>query len=104
LEDEGRVFGIKFRPGAFYPFVKTPISRFTSKIIPLEKIFGAESLEWEASVLAEDDDQKMIELGEDFLRALLPEPDENVTTVNQVIDCIVADRSILRVDDVVAQL
>src|SRR3984893_2759754 len=29
LENKGQVFGIKFKPGAFYPFVKVPISRFT---------------------------------------------------------------------------
>src|SRR5262245_33860306 len=26
LTDKGQVFGIKFRPGAFHPFVRTPIS------------------------------------------------------------------------------
>src|SRR5262245_1428454 len=29
LEGQGLVFGVKFRPGAFYPLVKTPVSRFT---------------------------------------------------------------------------
>src|SRR5690348_9956012 len=27
LEGKGRVFSIKFKPGAFYPFVKVPVSQ-----------------------------------------------------------------------------
>src|SRR5262245_47999702 len=30
LEDQGKVFGVKFRPGAFYPFVRWPVSRITN--------------------------------------------------------------------------
>src|SRR5438045_3865874 len=29
LEGQGRVLGVKFRPGAFYPFYKAPVSGFT---------------------------------------------------------------------------
>src|SRR3990172_127132 len=40
LEGKGWVFGIKFRPGAFYPFAKFPLSRMTDKLLMLEEIFG----------------------------------------------------------------
>src|SRR5262249_25315341 len=33
LKDQGRVFGIKFLPGAFYPFLKSPVSRITDKVL-----------------------------------------------------------------------
>src|SRR5258707_7508445 len=40
LEGNGWVFGIKFKPGAFYPFIQSPVSRFTNVSISLEDIFG----------------------------------------------------------------
>src|SRR5262245_54395762 len=36
LEGAGQVFGIKFRPGAFYPFLKSPVSQLRDKAIWLE--------------------------------------------------------------------
>src|ERR1700712_406493 len=30
LEDQGRVFGVKFRPGAFYPFIKSSVAKLTN--------------------------------------------------------------------------
>ncbi len=36
IKGKGRVFGIKFRPGGFYPFARCPVSRFTNRVVPLE--------------------------------------------------------------------
>lgn len=104
LENNGQVFGIKFRPGAFYPFVQTQVSQFTDVIMPVNAIFGEEICRLESVILSESDDGKMVERAEDFLRAQLPEPDENIALINQIIDHIIADRTIIRVDDVVDQL
>jgi AraC-like DNA-binding protein len=43
----------------------------------------------------------MIGLVECFLRERLPAPDNNVIVINQIIDCIIADRTITKVDDIV---
>jgi AraC-like DNA-binding protein len=103
LEGKGRVFGIKFRPGAFYPFVKYPISQLTDSSMSLYDTFGVESTALE-TILTLDDERDMVELAESFIRARLPEHDENVAIIHQIVDCIVDDRTIRKVDDVVNRL
>jgi AraC-like DNA-binding protein len=100
LEGEGQVFGIRFRPGAFYPFVKTPVSAFTDRSVPLCEALGADAAALEAAMLTLDD-EGMVEVAERFLRERLPDPDPNLTLINSIVDCIMDDRTILRVDDLV---
>jgi AraC-like DNA-binding protein len=101
LVGEGQVFGIRFRPGAFYPFVQTPASAFTDRSVPLCEALGADAGALEAAMLTLDDDG-MTEVVERFLRERLPQRDPNVIFINDIVDCIVDDRAILRVDDLVA--
>lgn len=100
LEGAGKVFGVKFRPGGFYPFVKSPVSRFTDGCLSLEDAFGVDSRPLAAAILCPDDESGMIERAECFLRERLPERDDKVTAINAMIDHIIAERTITRVDDV----
>jgi len=43
LEGDGMVFGIKFRPGAFYPFVHWTISEFTDRAVAIGDVFGPDA-------------------------------------------------------------
>jgi AraC-like DNA-binding protein len=104
LEGKGRVFGIKFRPGAFYPFVKSPVSHFTNQTISVIDVFGEDGLALEKTILALEDEKEMVELAEAFLRARLPEEDENIALINQIIECIVSHREISKVDGVVRHM
>lgn len=104
LENKGRVFGVKFRPGGFYPFVKTPISSFTDRAVSLRDMFGVADKALEEAILGRENESEMIGLVENFLCGRLPEQDETVTAVNQIIDCIIADRSITKVDQLVNRL
>jgi AraC-like DNA-binding protein len=103
LENDGRVFGIKFRPGAFYPFVKSPISQLTDRAVAVGDVFGTEAQALEATLLAQSDAEKMIELFELFLRARLPERDENIALINQIVDQVIADRAITKVAEVASR-
>ena len=105
LKDKGRVFGVKFKPGAFYPFVKSPVSRLTDGSISFWDAFGVDSKPLEEAILSLEDkrEAKMIELAENFIRERLPERDENVEVINQIVDCIIANRAITRVDDIVSR-
>ncbi|MEO8394890.1 MAG: helix-turn-helix domain-containing protein [Chloroflexota bacterium] len=102
IEGKGQVFGVKFRPGAFYPFIKIPMTQLTDRTLPVGEIFGIDDKALEDAVLSLDDDEAMIALVESFLRDHLPERDENITLINQIVDCIVDDRRIIKVDDIVA--
>ncbi|MEO8609651.1 MAG: AraC family transcriptional regulator [Chloroflexota bacterium] len=104
LTGQGQVLGVKFRPGAFYPFVKTPVAQFTDDAICLEDVFGVATEPLEKAILSRTEDGQMVELVEHFLRGRLPERDETITQVNRIIDRIVADRSITKVDDLLDHL
>ena len=103
LENKGRVFGIKFKPGAFYPFVKVPVSRFTNATFSFKDIFGDESKALEEALLTQEDEGEMVKIAEQFLRERFPEQDTNVRVINEMIDYIIAHREITKVDDVVSQ-
>lgn len=104
LKGKGQVFGIKFRPGAFYPFLKVPVSRFTDSSISLQAAFGIDSKPLEDGMLSLENEAQMVELAENFLRERLPEQDENVELVNRIVNCIINDPEILMVDDLVKRL
>lgn len=104
LDGAGMCFGVKFNPGAFHPFLKTSIAQLTDHSIPISQIFGVEGDLLAESILAQNDSNEMMALMEDFLRPRLPEIDPNVARINQIVDCIQADRTITKVDEVVARL
>jgi AraC-like DNA-binding protein len=104
LEGEGLVFGVKFRPGAFYPFLKAPVSMLNDTCLSLEEGLGVDTQKLEDAILSREDDGEMIAIMESILRARLPEQDENVTEVNRIVDYIIAHRNITKVDDVVRRL
>lgn len=105
LCEQGLAFGIKFRPGAFYPFVKTPISRLTDRRVPLMEIFAEAGLALEQAILqVENDEDKMVATAESFIHNQLPDRDKNIILVNQIVDSIAADKSIIKVDDVTERM
>jgi AraC-like DNA-binding protein len=103
IENAGTVFGIKFRPGAFYPFVKWPLSRLAGSSIGLCEVFGVEGAILEAEILPLADEGQMVRAAENFLRPRLPEPDESAALVNRIVDCIVDERGITRVEQLVSR-
>src|SRR6266852_1346155 len=83
LENKGRVFGIKFKPGAFYPFVKSPVSQITNGSLCFWDAFGIDSKALEEAILSCEDEGEMVELAEKFLRERLPERDKHVREINE---------------------
>lgn len=104
LQGKAAAFGVKFRPGGFYPFLKQPIVQITDTSISLREAFGVDSTAVEQAILATDDHATMIRLFEDFLLAHLPAADPTVAQINQIVDRISADRTITRVDDIADRL
>ena len=102
IEGKGQVFGIKFKPGGFYPFLKSPISKLTDRTLRVGEVFDIDDKALEDAVLSLDDNEAKITLVENFLRKHLPERDENIPLVNQIVDCVINDRHVLKVDDLVA--
>jgi AraC-like DNA-binding protein len=101
LEEKGRIFGIKFRPGGFYPFVRTPVTKFTDRVVDVACVFGPSGRELEADVLSPDDEQKRVAAADRFLERRLPPRDEVVTLINEIVSRVVSDRGLSKVDDLV---
>ncbi|HEX2621156.1 MAG TPA: AraC family transcriptional regulator [Phototrophicaceae bacterium] len=104
VQNRGRVFGIKFRPGAFYPFMQSSISALTNRTLPPEQVFDVDGRTLEAAVLPLKEQVQMIARVEQFLQQHLPMLDPNVTLINQIVDCIIDNRSVTRVEDIALQM
>ena len=100
LAGKGWVFGIKFRPGAFYPLYRAPIATLTNRVVGLDTVFGPAGLEYEQRVLTCTSVAEMIDCAEEFLRRRLPPPDRNVALIHDVVEQIAADRTIIRVSEI----
>lgn len=103
LEGKGQVFGVKFRPGAFYPFLRSPISQLTDTEIGLEDAFGIDSSALEQAIFAQPGQEQQMEVVEQFLRSRQPERDVTLEEINRLVEGITADRTITKVDDVVCR-
>ncbi len=95
-EGAGRAFCIKFRPGAFYPFVNTPVSGFTDKRVNLSEVFGAAGLALETAIRAAKEDKPGIEIAEQFLRSRHPVRDDTVVLIHRIIERVAADRALTK--------
>ena len=103
LEGEGRVFGVKFRPGSFRPFLRAPASSLTDRVVPAGRIFGSDAAGYAASVRSTDDDASLVTLAESFLRARLPSYDAGaLAEVHRLVERAERDRSLTRVEALAA--
>jgi AraC-like DNA-binding protein len=97
----GRVFGVKFRPGAFRPFLGAPVAELTDRMRPLATLWGPADAEALAADLARARElPDLVAAAERHLRAHWPQPDPEVGTVGRIINALLYDRTITRVDDV----
>jgi AraC-like DNA-binding protein len=100
LKGDDRILGVKFRPGAFYPFFHEPVSRIANTSLPAQQVFP-HVLTAEKSVLACRDDRAMVDAAAQFLMAYLPPSDPNVDTACEIVEEIANDRCVTRVEHVI---
>ncbi|NUT49056.1 MAG: AraC family transcriptional regulator [Saccharothrix sp.] len=86
LDGTGRVFGVAFRPGAFRPFLRAPVQSITDRSAPAATLFD--------HLPAHAD----LDSVEHVLRRALPEPDPRSRQAVEVVDRIVGDPALTRVD------
>jgi AraC-like DNA-binding protein len=88
LEGASRVFGIKFRPGGFRPFLGSSVGALANRVVPLQEIFGASAQSWESALLSLQEDDALTEAASEFLRARIPAPDSNVALATRLVEQI----------------
>jgi AraC-like DNA-binding protein len=99
LEDRHTVFGVRFRPGGFRPFLGRPVRDITGRFLPIGEVFGPGGTELEPAVLAVGSAEEMVALVEKFLSSVLPEPDPTVDFVARMVAEVANDAQLLRVDE-----
>jgi AraC-like DNA-binding protein len=96
----GGVFGIKFRPGGFLPFLGRPVSDITGVVLPSEQLWGEAATALAERMAAARGVDRQVALVEAFLRERWPPPDPQVELVQRIVAALLHDRTIARVDDV----
>src|SRR5215831_2457883 len=72
LSGRGRVFGVKFRPAGFRPFLGRPVSALADRTLPVAAVFGADGDAFLGRALALDEDAELAAAADAFLAARLP--------------------------------
>lgn len=102
LKEQGHILGIKFRPGAFYPFFRQPVSSIANSAVPAAQVFSdAEACE--QRVLTRGEDRDMVVTAAAFLAAHLPAHDPNVGMARDMVEAIATDVRVTRVEHLVAR-
>lgn len=102
LSDQDSILGIKFRAGAFYPFFGKPVSMIANASVIAEHVFP-DAKSAEQRVLACGDDHAMVEAAAEFLISHLPARDPNVEIASRIVEAVVNDGAITRVEHLTAR-
>ena len=103
LSGKDRILGIKFRPGAFYPFFRQSVCSIASRAIPAVEVFpNADAATDE--VLGQRSDLDMVEAAARFLEAHVPSRDPQVQFAGRAVGEIVENRGVTRVQHLVSRL
>ena len=102
LKGKDCIFGIKFHPGAFYPFLRKPISAIADTSILATEIFS-DAADAEKEVLTCCRDGSMVQAATNFLMAHPPSRDPRVHDARHAVEQIARDRNVTRVEHLVAR-
>jgi AraC-like DNA-binding protein len=97
----GRAFGMRFRPAGFQPLLGSPVSTLTDRRVAVSALLGSDGDELVERLLSLDDESRMVEVAETFVRGRLSASDPMVTEINRIVQEVMADRRITRVAEVV---
>lgn len=100
LQGAGKVLGVKFRVGGFYPFWRQDVSLLNGTTIPASKLFGHDVDAYVDKVLCAGENASMAKQAESFLLERLPEEDEQAEFAASIIEEIIGDRDIIKVEQI----
>ena len=99
---DGRVFGIKFRPGAFYPFFQKPVSLIANTSIAAALVFPT-AADAEEQIFGCRNDEGMVTMAAQFLFANLPPLDPEMKIARGIVETIIKDREVTRIRHLVSR-
>ncbi len=99
LRDAGRVFGVRFHPGGFRPFLGVPVSSITDRFLAVDAVFGPPGRQLADAILTADD-QTAVAVMDEFLAARAPQhADPTAEMVAAIVARTAGEPGITRVDD-----
>jgi AraC-like DNA-binding protein len=98
LRGRGCIFGVRFWPGAFHPFLGEPVSSLTDAVVGAEGVFAGATRAGEA-ILACETGEAMVRNAARLLLQHLPRPDPKVTAMKRAVQTIAADPALTRVSE-----
>lgn len=101
LEGQSQVFGVKFKPGGFRPFLKFAVSKLADRMVPVQQVFGGEVNALRDVVLSSKSEKERVQAANAFFRARLPKPDQTIALAGTLVERILQERDIKTVDDLV---
>jgi AraC-like DNA-binding protein len=101
LEEAGWVFGVKFRPGAFRPYLGRSVASLRDRSVPIDEVFGAAGAALARQVSDLGGDAEKAAAVERFLNERMTPSDPNVERVSNIVDEIAENREIVSVEQVV---
>ena len=104
LQEAGRVLGVKFRAGGFYPFCLIPAANLTGATRDVRSLFGAAAAEWTDAVLDAGDAQAMAEQANALLLARIPQRDAQAELALQLVQMIMDQRELVKVEQLSGQV
>jgi len=99
LTGRGQVYGVKFRPGGFRPWLGEPVDRLTDQYRPLAALWGPAAEDLRAELAAVTALPDLAAVAERHLRAHRPPPDPAVAEVGRIVHALLYDRSVRSVGD-----
>jgi AraC-like DNA-binding protein len=103
LKDRGWVFGVKFRPGAFRPYLGRSVASLRDRTVPIDEVFGTKGTALARQVSDLGGDAEKAAAVERFLKERKTPSDPNVERVSNLVDEIAENREIVSVEQVVAR-
>lgn len=103
LTGEGRVIGIRWRAGGCYPWLQTPIARYTDQVRPLAEVWPHDPRPLLHALRRTDDTPQLVAAIEDWLRPHQPAPDPTVDLISHLVQTIQRERSLTSVEAVSEQ-
>jgi AraC-like DNA-binding protein len=102
LSGTGRVFGTKFRPGAFRPFFGRAVSELTDACLPIEASFDRSSAELSETFVRLNDPLQMAERIEDMIRRRPVKPDRKGARAREIVEYVEATPALVSAGELAA--
>lgn len=103
LQGQGFAIGVKFKPGGFRPFLNSPVSSLTNRVVAASEVFSPAGDELEEVLISASGENERVDAFEDFFLHRAPAPDTNVQLADRLVGEILRQPRIRTVEDLAAQ-